>query len=141
MDGRVIAVVAALLLGTACPGMAQGWSLDSAARTVRSAWFRHDAAALSAAGVEIMVELPGTAPAPAVDRAQAAALLRDYLAGTTEVEVAVRSAREIERGVGYVELARRFRPARTQELRSQRVLLGFRRRGAGWDLVELRVLD
>jgi hypothetical protein len=76
-----------------------------------------------------------------VGRAQAAALLRSFLAGAKDVEVTVRSARQIQPGVGYVELQRRFRVTGTQELRSQRVLLAYRLTGARWELAELRVVE
>ncbi|MGE5231648.1 MAG: hypothetical protein ACM3NS_07890, partial [Deltaproteobacteria bacterium] len=58
---------------------------------------------------------------------------------TQEVETTVRSAREVEPGQGYVELQRLYRVSGTQEVRSQTLLLAYRRRPAGWTLVELRV--
>lgn len=131
----------ALLLGCALPGAAQRSPLDGAAAAVRRAWLSHDAPGVVASGLEILVQLPGADPAPAVHRSQAAALLRSYLAGGTDLQVTIRAAREIEPGVGYVELLRRFRVSGTQEQRTQRVLLGFRRTGARWELAELRVVE
>ena len=86
-----------------------------------------------------MVRLPGADPSGALGQAQAAALLRDFLAPTQEVETAVRSAQEVEPGRGYVELQRRYRVAGTQEVRSQTLLLAYRRGSDGWIMVELRV--
>ena len=122
-------------------GVAQLPQLQAAAETVRRAWATHDVSGVVASGAEILVQLPGADPAPAVQRSQAAALLRGFLAGGNELQVTVRSAREIEPAVGYVELERRFRVAGTQEIRSQRVLLGYRRGGGHWELSELRVVE
>jgi len=85
------------------------------------------------------VRLPGADPSGALGQAQAAALLRDFLAPAQEVETAVRSAQEVEPGRGYVELQRRYKVAGTQEVRSQTLLLAYRRGTDGWVLVELRV--
>jgi len=121
--------------------LAQSPPLPEAAEAVRRAWLAHDVSGVVASGAEILVQLPGAEPAPAVHRSQAAALLRGFLAGGSELQVTVRSTREIEPGVGYVELARRFRVGGTQEVRSQRVLLGYRRGGTRWELAELRVVE
>lgn len=120
---------------------AQEPPLQAAAAGVRAAWLAHDAGGVVASGPEILVQLPGADPAPAVGRAQAAALLKGFLAGGKDLEVTVRSARQIQPGVGYVELLRRFRVTGTQELRSQRVLLAYRLTGARWELAELRVVE
>ena len=131
--------VGAVLL--ASQARAQEPPLQAAAAGVRAAWLAHDVGGVVASGPEILVQLPGADPAPAVGRAQAAALLRSFLAGGKDIEVTVRSARQIQPGVGYVELRRRFRVTGTQELRSQRVLLGYRLTGARWELAELRVVE
>ena len=88
----------------------------------------------------LLVQLPGSDPSAALGPAQAAALLADYLAPSQEVETAVRAAREVEPGRGYVELQRRYRVAGTQEIRTQSLLLGYRLSRTGWSLVELRVV-
>jgi hypothetical protein len=72
--------------------------------------------------------------------AQAAALLADFLSPSQEVEVLVRAARQVETGRGYVELQRRYRVTGTQDVRSQVLLLGYRRGAGGWSLVEFRVI-
>jgi ketosteroid isomerase-like protein len=138
---RRLSLLAALVCLSAPRAAAQLSSLPDAAETVRRAWQAHDVSGVVASGAEIVVQLPGAEPAPAVHRSQAAALLRGFLAGGSELQVTVRSAREIEPGVGYVELARRFRVAGTREVRSQRVLLGYRRGGTRWELAELRVVE
>jgi len=123
------------------PGMlrAQSADLDREADRARRAWYSHDAAGLVANSPKLVVRLPGADPSGALGQAQAAALLRDFLAPTQEVETSVRSAREVEPGQGYVELQRRYRVAGTQEVRSQTLLLAYRRGPTGWTLVELRV--
>lgn len=138
---RWMMLVVAGLIGGSQGAAAQEPPLQAAAAGVRAAWLAHDAGGVVASGPEILVQLPGADPAPAVGRAQAAALLKGFLAGGKDLEVTVRSARLIQPGVGYVELQRRFRVTGTQELRSQRVLLAYRLTGARWELAELRVVE
>jgi hypothetical protein len=114
--------------------------LPAAAEQARQAWFTHDAAALVADSPRLLLQLPGADPSAALGPEQAAALLRDFLASSQEVETVVRAARETEPGRGYVELQRRYRIAGTQEVRVEGVLLGYRRSRSGWSLVELRVI-
>ena len=118
---------------------AQDRDLEREADRARRAWFGHDASALVANAPRLVIRLPGADPSGALGQAQAAALLRDFLAPTQEVETAVRSAQEVEPGRGYVELQRRYKVAGTQEVRSQTLLLAYRRGNDGWVLVELRV--
>ena len=125
----------------ALPAAGQAVPLAEVAEAARRAWQTHDVSAVVASGLEVLVQLPGADPAPAVHRSQAAALLRGYLSGARELQVTVRSSREIEAGVGYVELQRRFRVTGTQEVRGQRVLLGYRRVGGRWQLAELRLVE
>ncbi|MGE5232221.1 MAG: hypothetical protein ACM3NS_10790, partial [Deltaproteobacteria bacterium] len=98
---------------------AQSGDLDREAERARRAWHAHDAGALVANSPRLVVRLPGADPSGALGQAQAAALLRDFLAPTQEVETTVRSAREVEPGQGYVELQRLYRVSGTQEVRSQ----------------------
>ncbi len=130
-----------MLILALLPGVlrAQSGDLDSEAERARRAWYAHDAGALVADSPRLVVRLPGADPSGALGQAQAAALLRDFLAPTQEVETTVRSAREVEPGQGYVELQRRYRVSGTQEVRTQTLLLAYRRGPAGWTLVELRV--
>jgi hypothetical protein len=71
---------------------------------------------------------------------QAAALLSNFLASGQEVETVVRAAREVGPRRGYVELQRKYRVAGTQNIRVQVLLLGYRRDGKRWTLVEFRVV-
>jgi hypothetical protein len=115
-------------------------SLGDVAEAARRAWFRHDAAGFIATSPSVLVRLPGAEPSGAVSRAQAAALLRDYLAAGEEVATVLVAAEEVEPGRGYVELERRYRVAGTQEVRTETLLLSYRDEGRGWGLVELRVV-
>lgn len=130
-----------MLILALVPGVlrAQSADLDREAERAQRAWYAHDAGALVADSPRLVVRLPGADPSGALGQAQAAALLRDFLAPTQEVETTVRSAREVEPGQGYVELQRRYRVSGTQEVRTQTLLLAYRRGPAGWILVELRV--
>ncbi|HEU4698183.1 MAG TPA: hypothetical protein VFS40_03320 [Gemmatimonadales bacterium] len=159
--GRVgLAAFACLLVAAARPGAVRAQRADSlpsatgpaavaaaaaltaAAERVRAAWERHDAAAAVASSGRVLVQLPGAEPAAPLGQAQAAALLGDYLAPASEVGLQLAAAREVSPDRGYVELSRRFRVAGTQEVRSQSLLLGYRRDGAGeWRLAELRVVE
>jgi hypothetical protein len=114
--------------------------LAAAAEQARQAWFAHDAAGLVAESPRLVVQLPGTDPSAALESAQAAALIADYLAQAQEVETVVSAAREVDGGRGYVELQRRYRVTGTQDVRVQSLLLGYRQGRTGWVLVELRVV-
>ena len=115
-------------------------ALGEAAERARAALLAHDAAGLLAESPRLLVQLPDTDPSVALGPAQAAALLADFLAHATEVEVMVRAAREVEPGRGYVELERQYRIEGTQEVRVQSLLLGYRGGEGRWVLVELRVV-
>jgi hypothetical protein len=132
----------AVMMTTAAPvvGLAQGPDLGAAAEQARQAWFGHNPAALIAGSPRLMIQLPGAEPSVALGPDQAAALLADFLASGQEVETLVRAAREVGPGRGYVELQRKYRVAGTQNVRTQALLLGYRRGQLGWVLVEFRVV-
>ena len=134
------AVLVALALVTPAGLAGQSPALDDAAERAQAAWQSHNVTALVADSPRLLVQLPGTDPSVALGPAQAAALLRDFLAQATEVETDIRAAREVESGRGYVELQRSYRIEGTQEVRVQSLLLGYRQSRAGWVLVELRVV-
>ena len=134
------AVLLALALVTPAGLAGQSPALDDAAERAQAAWQSHNVTALVADSPRLLVQLPGTDPSVALGPAQAAALLRDFLAQATEVETDIRAAREVESGRGYVELQRSYRIEGTQEVRVQSLLLGYRQSRAGWVLVELRVV-
>ena len=133
-------LIAAVLAVLPAQGRAQDGALDAAAESARRAWFAHNPSALIAESPRLLVQLPGAEPSVALGPAQAAALLADFLATGQEVETLVRAAREVGSDRGYVELQRRYRVAGTQDVRSQALLLGYRRSGKGWVLVEFRVV-
>jgi hypothetical protein len=133
----VMAVVLAAMPGM---GYAQGTDLSEAAEKARQAWFAHDAAALVAESPRLLIQLPGAEPSVAVGPDQAAALLSNFVAAGQEVETVVRAARQVGPRRGYVELQRKYRVAGTQNVRVQVLLLGYRRIGTGWTLVEFRVV-
>jgi len=136
---RLLLTVVALLLHPGVAG-AQQAELTAAAESARQAWFAHDAHGLVADAPRLLVQLPGTDPSIALGPDQAAALLADFMVQGQEVETAVRAAKEVEPGRGYVELQRRYRIAGTQDVRTQSLLLGYRLLRSGWRLVELRVV-
>jgi hypothetical protein len=121
-------------------GNAQGNELDQAAEKARQAWFAHNTAALVAESPRLLIQLPGAEPSVALGPDQAAALLSNFLSNGQEVETVVRAAREVASGQGYVELQRKYRVAGTQNVRTQALLLGYRRSHEGWTLVEFRVV-
>lgn len=133
-------LIAILLIGFPAAGRAQGPGLGAAAEQARQAWFGHDPAALVADSPRLVIQLPGAEPSVALGPDQAAALLTDFLASGQEVETLVRAAREVGPDRGYVELQRRYRVAGTQNIRTQALLLGYRRSQRGWVLVEFRVV-
>lgn len=137
MHRILIALVLAVL---PVQGQAQDGDLDAAAEAARRAWFAHNPSALVAESPRLLIQLPGAEPSVALGPEQAAALLADFLTAGQEVETLVRAAREVGPGRGYVELQRRYRIAGTQNIRTQALLLGYRRGQKGWILVEFRVV-
>ena len=133
-------LIAVLLIGLPAAGQAQDPELGAAAEQARQAWFGHNPAALVADSPRLLIQLPGAEPSVALGPDQAAALLADFLASGQEVETLVRAAREVGPGRGYVELQRKYRVAGTQNIRTQALLLGYRRDQRGWVLVEFRVV-
>jgi hypothetical protein len=132
-------VIAYALVAAPAAGLAQTPDLAEAADRARAAWFAHDAASLVANSPRLLIQLPGADPSVALGRAQAAALLADFVAPAQEVETTVRAAREVEPGRGYVELQRQYSVTGTQNVRIQILLLGYRLEETGWSLVEIRV--
>jgi hypothetical protein len=133
-------LTALIILAWPAGAVAQQSDLAQAAERARSAWHAHNVAALVASSPRLVIQLPGADPSVALGPAQAAALLKDFMASAQEVETLVRAAREVEPGRGYVELQRRYRVTGTQDIRSQVLLLGYRLDRNGWNLVELRAV-
>lgn len=144
------ALAALALVGTAAPAPATSFRADpplqqglgQVAEQVRRAWAAQRSAGVVGQASRVLVQLPDGSGRATVGRDQAVRLLDGLFRRTEEVEVSVLSSREVGPGQGYVELRRRFQPAGGGEVAVQRVLLAFRREGAGgaWGLVELRVL-
>lgn len=130
-----ILAAAALLI----PATGSAQSLVQVADSARVYWLRHDAPRLVGDGGRVVVQLPGREVTAPLGRRQAAALLHDYLAPCDELEVAVRAARAVDEGAGYVELTRRYRLRGGQGVREEAILLSYRRGSGGWELAEVRV--
>lgn len=121
----------ALILATLCVTLplrlgAQG-DLSSVSSAAADAWRSHSFAAMVQGG-RIQVTLPGVAPSTPVAPDQAEALLQSYVRGAVEVEVRVANASQVGSDAAFVELARRYRQAGSQEIRSESILLAYRRR-------------
>jgi hypothetical protein len=137
---RQLLMAAAFAILVPAAVIAQDEDLDQAAERARRAWFHHNAAALVAQSARLLIQLPGAEPSVALGPDQAAALLSNFVASGQEVETVVRAAREVGPRRGYVELQRKYRMSGTQNVRTQVLLLGYRRDPSGWTLVEFRVL-
>ncbi|MGH2668233.1 MAG: hypothetical protein ACREMC_07100 [Gemmatimonadales bacterium] len=127
-----------LAVVTWAPAAAQA-TLPEAAEQARQAWLAHDPQALVGQSTSLVLQIPGADPSSPLGRAQAVELLRRYLRPTEERGLDVAVVREVEPGRGFVELARRFVVAGTDELRRETLFLGFRERAGRWVLVDLRV--
>ncbi|HKP50155.1 MAG TPA: hypothetical protein VJU17_09095 [Gemmatimonadales bacterium] len=132
--------MALILAAAPALGNAQVNDLDQAAEKARKAWFAHNTAALVAESPRLLIQLPGAEPSVALGPDQAAALLSNFLSNGQEVETVVRAAREVAPSQGYVELQRKYRVVGTQNVRTQVLLLGYRRSQGGWTLVEFRAV-
>jgi hypothetical protein len=143
------------LLSVAAPLPLQAQSdLGAVAAAAAEAWRGHSFAAMVQGG-RILVTLPGVASSTPMPADQAGALLQGYVRGATEVEVRVVNSSLVGQDAAFVELARRYRQAGSQEIRSETILLAYRRRplppppeggtpapppsgAGGWVLTEVR---
>jgi hypothetical protein len=117
--------------------------LATVAEQIRRSWADQRADAVIGQAAGVLIQLPGQRASAGVGRDQAIRLLGGVFRRTEEVATRVVSSREVGPGQGYVELERRYRLSGTDEERTQRVLLAFRRGpdGGRWGLVELRVVE
>jgi hypothetical protein len=144
------ALVALALAGAGMPppgpslsvGSPRQEALAEVAHRVRRAWEAQRPAEVVGQAIRVLVQLPDGSEQATVARDQAIRLLEGLFRRTEELDVSVRSSREVGPGQGYVELRRRFRPV-GGEVAVQRVLLAFRREGelGFWRLVEVRVFE
>ena len=131
-------VGALMLLPALVP--AQGVPLRTVAEQTRGFWQAQDSRGLVSLGSQLLLQLPEADPSAPVGRDQAAELLQDFIfSHADEVETRITDVREMDGGLGLVELRRRFRVRGTQEVQEQRVLLSYRASGNSWMLVELRI--
>ena len=117
----------ALLCATAPLRLSAQGDLADVSSAAADAWRSHSFAAMVQGG-RIQVTLPGVAPSTPVAPDQAAALLQSYVRGAEEVEVQVVNASQVGSDAAFVELGRRYRQAGSQEVRSETILLAYRRR-------------
>jgi len=134
---RVWLVVSLALLQSAA-AMGQAATLEAAAQAARQAWLDHDVSGLLAGSSGVILQIPGADPSSPLGRSQAVELLRRHLGGARELSITVVSVREVEPGIGFVELARRYVVSGTTDPRRESVFLGLRRVAEGWVLSELR---
>jgi len=113
-------------------------SLSDAAERAKAAITAHDAQALVGQSSSVVLQIPGADPSSPLGRAQAIELLRRYLRPAEERGLDVTAIREVERGKGFIEIARRYVVSGTTELRHETLYLGFRLIDGEWRLAELR---
>lgn len=129
------------LLGLLTSPLAAQSTLAAAAERARRAWQAQQPAELIGRTDRVTISMPGVVPSEALGAAQASAMFREVFAKATELETTIQQLTEVTPDEGSVELRRRFRPAGTQEVRRQVVLLAFRKRAGTWLLQEVRLLD
>jgi hypothetical protein len=150
-------MIRTLLLAIACAAAplslyAQS-DLGAVASAAASAWQRH-AFGEFVQGGRIQVSLPGVTPSTPVAADQAQALLQSYVRRAVEVSVTVTNSSLVGEEAAFVELSRRFRTEGSQEVRTETILLAYRRirtqtpperglttpPGGGWVLTEVRAV-
>ena len=136
-------LVACFLLMPALAAQGQGGEggeggLAAAARSAQAAWLAHDPQALVGQSAAVVLQIPNANASAPLGRAQAVELLRRYLGTATERAVAVRSAREVAPGTGFVELEREYAVRGTKDVRRETLFCRFRAVGDHWELTELR---
>jgi hypothetical protein len=132
--GLLVARVAAAQAG----GGGGGGTLPEAAQAARQAWLSHDVQALVGASPNLVLQIPGADPSSPLGRAQAGELLRRYLRPVAERSLEIGRMEVVEEGKGFVELDRRYVVLGTNDLRRERLFLGFARLAGRWVLTELR---
>jgi len=137
-DVRRFCLLAALAWCSGAAAWSQSGTLETAAQAARQSWYVHDVSGLLAGSSGIILQIPGADPSSPLGRPQAAELLRRYLGGARERSVTVVSVREVEPGIGFVELDRRYVVSGTADQRRESLFLGFRRVEGRWVLAELR---
>jgi hypothetical protein len=113
-------------------------TLADAAGAARTAWLAHDAQAIVGHSPTLALQIPGANPSAALERGQAAELLRRYLRSAVEHAVRIRRVDEVGAGNGVVELEREYGVGGTADVRRETILLRYRRVGDRWELIELR---
>lgn len=103
-------------------------------------WMAHDVSALIGSGEALHLTMPGADPSLPVGRSQAVALLRRYVAGSSERGWEVRAVRTVQPGRAYVEAVRRYVVTGTNDERRETVVLSYRETNGTWTLVELRIV-
>lgn len=136
---RLLMLAAAGSVVMAGPARAQE-PLRRRAQAILAAWTAHDVPTILDGVRVVSLDLPGVRPAAPVSRDQAAALIRGYLAGTTERQLTLVAVRATGEERGFAELSREFRVTTGSASRSETILLGFRRGPPGWRLEEVRVV-
>jgi len=131
-------VVAGLLIGVG--GAASQDDLRAVVAAAGRSWLAHDVSALIGRGEALYLTMPGADPSLPVGRSQAVALLRRYVAGSTEQGWEVRAVRTVEPGRAYVEAVRRYVVTGTNDERRERVVLSYREINGTWTLAELRIV-
>lgn len=142
MTGFVTRVCCLLaVLGLPASSLSAQSTLAAAAERARRAWQAQQPAELIGRTERVTISMPGVVPSEALGAAQASAMFREVFAKATELETTIQQLTEVTPDEGSVELRRRFRPAGTQEVHRQVVLLAFRKRAGTWLLQEVRLLD
>ena len=121
-------------------GRRPGCALGAAAEQARRAWFAHDAAGAGRREPPSDGPAPGADPSAALEPAQAAALIADFLASAQEVETVVRAAGR-SRGAGLCRAPAALSGVRHPGRAEPESAAGIPAVGSGWLLVELRVVS
>lgn len=114
--------------------------LQAVVAAAKRAWLAHDVSALIGDSEALHLTMPGADPSLPVGRSQAVALLRRYVAGSTERGWEVRAVRTIEPGRAYVEAVRRYVVTGTSDERRETLVLSYRATNRTWALAELRIV-
>jgi hypothetical protein len=108
---------------------------------LRSAWLRHDAAAVVGES-RVVLQLPGQGASAPLTPAQASRTVQVLFRDATELALDVTAVRSVDPETVYAELRRVYRVRGAAESMTQAVFVAFKAAGdAGWTLVELRAGD
>ena len=133
-------ILRALAILALMPCLATGQeTVDEAAHEARDAWMNHDVGRLLFGRDQVTLTLPRAESTRPLSPGQASSLMREFFRNTEELQFSYEKIGTGTDDQGYIEASRDFVIAGTTEIRTQKVIIGFRRISRVWRIFEIRI--